>query len=172
MTDDGRESVIGRLEKSFSSYYDVERIDDGTELRMVASFHSRGESYLLTRSVNLWSVEDHEYVYVFSVGVLDEETFDRCMASSLRDGTDRIHTSTEHRSSTITSIFICDSISHLITKKIKRHTYHRNFKMTLHGWMDHRVAAFGSDTGLIVTDRLGRDLAEIISRSVGNSDNR
>lgn len=50
---------VDRLLQSYSAYYDVEECDE-RDLVAKARFHSRGEKYLLTRSVNLWSVEDNE----------------------------------------------------------------------------------------------------------------
>ena len=52
---------VDRLLETYSVYYDVETCEEG-DLVAKACFHSRGEKYLLTRSVNLWSVEDNEYV--------------------------------------------------------------------------------------------------------------
>ena len=63
---------VDRLLQSYSAYYDVEECDE-RDLVAKARFHSRGEKYLLTRGVNLWSVEDHEYVFFFEGTSLDAE---------------------------------------------------------------------------------------------------
>lgn len=65
-----RSEAVERLLGSYSAYYDIVPIGRG-DLVARCDFHFRGEKYLLTRGVNLWSEEDHEYVYVFSGGRLD-----------------------------------------------------------------------------------------------------
>ena len=163
-------SRLDRILEQYSAYYDVTRIGGDGRPAAVAVFHSRGERYLLTRTVNMWAVEDHEYVFFFSVDGLDDSTYRNCMDISLSRGMEMIHPSSEHRSSTITSIIICDSISQSVTKEIKRHSHHRSFRMILDGWMDHRVVAVPKLSDGIVSDRFGREVAETIRRSVGNSD--
>lgn len=164
-------SRLDRILEPYSAYYDVTRMDRDGGPAAIAQFHSRGEKYLLTRSINMWSMEDHEYVFFFTVGDLDDAVYGSCMDISLSEGMFMIHPSSEHRSSTITTIIICDSISQSVTKKIKRHNHHRSFKMTLNGWMDHRVVAV-SASGEVVSDRLGREISENIRRSAGNSDHQ
>lgn len=164
-------SRLDRILEPYSAYYDVTRTDREGGPAAIAQFHSRGEKYLLTRSINMWSMEDHEYVFFFTVGDLDDTTYGSCMDISLSEGMSMIHPSSEHRSSTITTIIICDSVSQSVTKEIKRHRHHRSFKMTLNGWMDHRVVAVPA-SGEVVSDRLGREISENIRRSAGNSDHR
>lgn len=163
-------SRLDRILEQYSAYYDVTRIDGDGCPAATAVFHSRGEKYLLTRSVNMWSVEDHEYVFFFTVGDLDGSVYEKCMDISLSKGMEMVHPSSEHRSSTITTIVICDSISQSVAKEIKRHSHHRSFRMTLDGWMDHRVVAVPPLPDGIVSDRFGREVAESIRRGVGNSD--
>lgn len=165
-------SRLDRILDQYSAYYDVARVEGDGRPAATAVFHSRGERYLLTRSVNMWAVEDHEYVFFFTVGDLDEAAYESCIDISLSEGMDMIHPSNEHRSSTITTIIICDSVSQSVAKEIKRHSHHRSFRMTLDGWMDHRVVAVPPSPADMVSDRLGREVAESIRRGVGNSDDR
>ena len=77
--------AVDRLTRSYSGYYDVSPCDEG-DLVARAEFHSRGEKYLLVRGVNLWSVEDHEYVYVFAGDKLDGETLEHALQVSIDKG--------------------------------------------------------------------------------------
>ena len=89
---------VDRLLQSYSAYYDVEECDE-QGLVAKARFHSRGEKYLLTRSVNLWSVEDNEYVFIYAGDHLDPEGLEHAIQMSSETGMSMIKPSSEHRSS-------------------------------------------------------------------------
>lgn len=153
------EKVVDRLLQSYSTYYDIETCDD-QDLVAKASFHSRGEKYLLTRSVNLWSVEDNEYVFVYAGDHLSREDMERAVRTSSDTGLGMIEPGPEHRSSMITTILIYDKIDGNCAESIKKFREHRNFGFMLRGWMDHRVAALETSTSTIVSNRAGRDVAK------------
>ena len=157
MEQDAR-AAVDRLIRSYSGYYNVSPCDEG-DLVARAEFHSRGEKYLLVRSVNLWSVEDHEYVYVFAGDRLDPETFERALQMSIDEGMERINPCPEHHCSLISTIFIYGSIDKCIPKRISKYRNHRDFLFMLRGWMDHRVAALETSTGTVGSNRAGRDVA-------------
>lgn len=169
MNDEKRAERLERLEASLSAYYDIIPADEG-ELVMRAEFHARGEKYLVIREVNMWSAEDHDYVYVYSGGHLDGRTFDRNVSHTLEDGMARIRPGPEHRSSTLTSIMIYDSIDKCTAKTLKRYSYHRSFRMMLNGWMDHRVSAVITDSSEVVLDRRSGGLRKSLERIATDSD--
>lgn len=76
---------VDRLLETYSVYYDVETCEEG-DLVAKACFHSRGEKYLLTRSVNLWSVEDNEYVFVYAGDRLDPDGLEHAIKTSSETG--------------------------------------------------------------------------------------
>lgn len=159
------------LLESYSRYYDVERCDED-DLFARAEFHSRGEKYLLTRSVNLWSVEDHEYVYFFAGEHLDQESLADARDVSLEEGMSRITPGPDHRSSMITAVLIYNSIDPSCEKAIKSLKEHRDFGLMLRGWMDFRVAAFDASTGRTFSNRAGRDVVRNLGIAARAGENR
>ena len=153
------EKVVDRLLQSYSTYYDIKTCDD-RDLIAKAFFHSRGEKYLLTRSVNLWSVEDNEYVFFYAGDHLDPEGLERAIRMSSDMGMKMIEPGPEHRSSMITTILIFGTMDGNCVESIKKFREHRNFGFMLRGWMDHRVAALETSTSTIVSNRAGRDVAK------------
>ena len=157
---------VDRLLKTYSVYYDVETCEEG-DLVAKACFHSRGEKYLLTRSVNLWSVEDNEYVFVYAGDRLDPDGLEHAIKTSSETGLSMVKPNSEHRSSMITTILIYTSLDKCCTKSIKGYREHRNFGFMLKGWMDHRVAALGISTSTVVSNRAGRDVARNLEAVAG-----
>lgn len=171
MTADDPGALTEALLDRYAAYYDVERCSEG-DLVARAEFHSRGEKYLLTRAVNLWSVEDHEYVFFFSGGSLGRKELEHAHGLSIAEGMSRIEPSSEHRSSLITTVLIYDSIDDACVEEIKSLKLHRDFGFMLKGWMDYRIAALEASSGRSASNRAGRDVVrnlEAVSRRGGSS---
>lgn len=160
-------ATVDRLIQSYSGYYDVDPCEEG-DLVARAEFHSRGEKYLLVRSVNLWSVEDHEYVFVFAGDRLDGEGFDHAIQMSIEEGMGRINPGPEHHCSLISTVFIYGLIDECIPKRISRYRKHRDFNFMLRSWMDHRVASLETSTGTVGSNRAGRDIASNLRAIIKN----
>ena len=171
MIDRKVEAAVDRLLRAYSAYYDVERCHDGN-LVAKAFFHSRGEKYLLTRSVNLWSVEDNEYVFVYAGDELVQEDLEHAIQISSKMGMSMIKPNSEHRSSMITTILIFTTIDKCCVKHIRTYREHRDFGFMLRGWMDHRVAALEMSSLNVVSNRAGRDVAKNLYALAGTESRR
>lgn len=163
MCPERRRDVVDRMLGSYSAYYDIEDVSEG-DLVARMEFHFRGEQYMLTRRVNLWSEEDHEYVYLFSGGSLDEAGLDAALSLSLDDGRSRIVPGRDHRCSTVTTLLVYDSIDDSAAKRIKYHSHHESFRLMLDGWMDHRVVAVDLSSDRILSGRRARDAVSTVRR--------
>lgn len=163
MDPEGRLDLVERIMESYSVYYDVHRITDG-DLVARMDFHFRGEQYMLTRRVNLWSEEDHEYVYLFSGESLDHDGLEDAVSRSLEDGRSRIVPGPDHRRSTITTLLVYGSVDEAAAKRIKRHSHHESYRLMLDGWMDHRVVAVDLGSDRILHGRRARDAVPTIRR--------
>ncbi len=82
-----REEMLERLLASYSSYYDIHRQEPSAEpLKAVCEFHVHSEKYVLVKKAQLWAADSNEYVFIFSVPVLTEEIFSRCLDFAVREG--------------------------------------------------------------------------------------
>lgn len=153
--------MLKGLEAIYSGRYDVFQPDDSPwDLRM--EYHARDSAYILTRSLEMWSAEDHEYVYVYSGDVLDSRTLESRLESSMSDAMTRIVPGNGHRCSTVTTILLYDSITVDAERSLKKHRSHKSFRLSLDGWVDGRVAALVN--GNVTTDRLGKNLRTILEQ--------
>lgn len=155
----------------YSAYYDVARCDEG-DLFARAEFHSRGEKYFLVRNVNLWSVEDHEYVFFFAGERLTPQILERDRQMSIDEGMSRIRPGSNHRSSCITTVLLYDLIDDECFEAIKKIKLHRDFGFMLKGWMDYRIAAVDV-SGTTCYNRAGRDvIRNLTSLRGGDAESR
>ena len=51
--------------------------------------------------------------------------------------------------------------------KLKKQKRRREYKLSLHGWMEFRIAAVDLSTAEITTNRAGKSLAKDLNRLVG-----
>lgn len=131
------------------------------------AFHSRNEQYVLSKKVKLWSAETHEYAYVFSLPELNPESLAVCCDFARDAGLAKIRPHSEHMTSLITAVFVCDHLDDTAASMLKKLRFRKNFLFSLHGWMEFRAAALGLHDGTIVTNPAGKDLQNFLQ---GNLD--
>ena len=148
---------LERLKDSYKHYYDIH--EDGV-WTFRAEFHSKNEGYILSKDAKLWSAEDHEYAYFISSERTGLDFVTSIVESSVEDAMNRITPGPEHRSSLITTVIITGSSDEYCRDFIRRYRYHRDFRMTLHGWVDHAIILV--DTG---NDRVYHNIS---GKSTGN----
>lgn len=158
-----RDTLLARLSEAYTAYFDVEPVQDGSPLKALCAYHSRGSQYVLIKKAELWAAETHEYLYLYSLPRLDFTSLWSFRPARWRTGC--------HAPAPIPSICapICrpwscvirptpDALAQL--QKLKKH---RDFKLSLHGWMEFRIAAVDLSTGDIATNRSGKDLGKSLS---------
>lgn len=153
-----REALEKRLLESYRAYFDVEAVDSGASLKARCAYHSRASQYVLVKKAELWAAENHEYLYLHSLDQLTVEEVERIVEEVLSDGMPRIQPHSEHMYTYLTAVVLCgraepDAVA--LVKKVKKR---REFKLSLHGWMELRIAAVDCSTGEISTNRSARDL--------------
>lgn len=158
-----RETMLTKLNDAYTVYFDEAPVTG--EVPFLAAryaFYSTNECYVLSKKVKLWSAETNEYVYVFSLPELSAEIYDTCRGKALELGMKDIRPHIDHKSSYITALFICDTVTEEAAKTLRRTRHHKDFLFSLHGWMDFRTAAVELSSGKVTVNRAGRDLADFI----------
>ena len=163
-----RSSMLAKLNDAYAVYFDKEPVEaDMPRLAACYAFHSADECFVLSRKVKLWRTEINEFVYVFSVPELTADIYDECRGKALELGMSRIRPHIEHKSSFITALFICDSVTEDAAKAVRGTRHHKDFLFSFHGWMDFRAAALDLSSGTAAVNRAGRDLAQFLLGNLG-----
>ena len=145
-----RDTLLARLSEAYTAYFDVEPVQDGSPLKALCAYHSRGSQYVLIKKAELWAAETHEYLYLYSLPRLDFTSLVELQARTLEDGMPRIRPHSQHMCTYLSAVVLCDQAD-------------RDFKLSLHGWMEFRIAAVDLSTGDIATNRSGKDLGKSLS---------
>lgn len=160
------EALTQALLNSYEAYYDVARVDDDTPLVATCDFHSTSEQYVLTKKAKLWAAETNEYVFLFHVPQLTHQTLTQCRELALEQGMKKIHPHSEHMYSHITAILLCGETGPDALEELKRYKKSANFKLSLHGWMEYRIAAVDLSTAEVTTNRKGKELIKSLRRVI------
>lgn len=158
------ETVLEKLKKAYAAYFDIEEIDDGTGLKAVCAYHTRNSQYVLVKKAELWAAENHEYLYLWDIGTLDGAAVEKIFRHTLADGEPRIKPHTQHMYTYLTAVALFDSASPDALEQLKKLKRRREFKLSLHGWMEFRIAAVDLSTGEITVNRAGKALAKDLER--------
>lgn len=151
---------------TLSAYYDIEPVKNRTPLQAICSFHARDSRYVLSKKAELWAAEHHEYLYLYSVSHLDLETLRSLWEQMLEDGIPRIKPHIQHMYTYLTAVIFYETAEADALEQLKRFKRRREFKLSLHGWMESRIAAVDRSTAALTVNRAGRTLKKDLGHMV------
>jgi len=158
------EQVLEELKSAYAAYYDVEGVHDGSALKALCSYHTRDSQYVLVKKAELWAAESHEHLYLWDAGHLDAALLDQIFQRTLADGEPRVKPHSQHMYTYLTAVVLYDSADPSALDQLKKRKKRREFKLSLHGWMEFRIAAVDLSTGEITVNRAGKALAKDLKR--------
>ena len=156
--------ALDRLKRAYAAYYDIEDIEDGTPLKALCAYHMRDSQYVLVKKAELWAAENHEYLYLCAVDHLDEGAVDQIFQRVLEDGEPRIRPHAQHMYTYLTALILYDRTDPQTLARLTKLKRRREYKLSLHGWMEFRIAAVDVSTGEITVNRSGRSMAKELRR--------
>ncbi len=166
------QAAVECLKQAYAAYYDVESVEDETALKAICSFHSRDSQYVLVKKAELWAAESHEYLYLWELDRLDGAAVDEIFRRVLSDGTPRVKPHAEHMSTYLTAVVLYETADSQALEKLKKLKKHQDYRLSLHGWMEFRIAAVDLSTAEVTANRSGRvmekDLKRLLDRTILN----
>ncbi|MDO4293904.1 MAG: hypothetical protein Q4C65_11835 [Eubacteriales bacterium] len=159
-----RRDAAQYLDTALSVHYDIERPKDDPSLLAVYAFHSRDARYVLVKRAELWAAEHHEYLYLYSMERLTREAAELCWKRMLEDGRPRVRPHAQHMYTYLTAVILYEQAEPEALEAIRRLKQRREFKLSLHGWMESRIAAVDITTAALTTNRAGKALKKDFGR--------
>jgi hypothetical protein len=158
------EQVLEGLKKAYAAYFDIEDIHDGTTLKARCGYHMRDSQYVLVKKAELWAAETHEYLYLWDAGHLDLDGVEDIFRRTLDDGEPRVKPHAQHMYTYLTAVALYDSADPDALAQLKKLKKRREFKLSLHGWMEFRIAAVDLSNGEITVNRAGKAMGKDLKR--------
>lgn len=160
------QTVTWKLISFYTAYYDIEPVEDGTALKALCAYHSRDSQYVLSKKAELWAAENHEYLYLWDAGELDGAGVEEIYRRVLADGEPRVKPHAQHMSTYLTAVVLYDSADPKTLTQLKKLKKRREFRLSLHGWMEFRIAAVDVSTAKVTANRAGKPLEKDLERMV------
>ena len=159
-----RAAVEEDLKYAYASNYDIRSVQDGSALKALCSYHQRNSQYVLMKKAELWAAESHEYLYLWSLDVLDENALQYIVQFVLEDGEPRIKPHSQHMYTYLSAVVLYEKADTKALDRLKTLKKRREFKLSLHGWMEFRIAAVDVSTGEITVNRSGKTMERDLKR--------
>lgn len=161
---------LDKLLNAYSHHYNVERDTavEGGFFPASAEFYLRDENRLLTKEHIYYAVEQHEYAYFFLAGHLDEAALREQIALSQRAGLARVRPHKEHMCSYVTLVILADTIDPQAAALLTKTRLRKNYRFTLYGWMEYRIAAMECSTGRFYSNPAGREARKTLENNFGD----
>lgn len=158
---------LEKLLTAYAHYFDVARDVEveGGSFPAAADYHFREENYVATRAHTIYASEQHEYVYFYTAEHLDLAALQKEIDLSREAGRKRVIPHGEHMYSYVTLVILADTIDEDAKKALKRYRYRKNFWLTLHGWMEYRIAAMEISSMTFLSNPAGREVRKNLEQN-------
>lgn len=157
-----RDTLLARLSEAYTAYFDVEPVQDGSPESTVRLSLPR-LSVCTDQKGGAVGGGDPRIPLPILPPRLDFTSLVELQARTLEDGMPRIRPHSQHMCTYLSAVVLCDQADPDALAQLQKLKKHRDFKLSLHGWMEFRIAAVDLSTGDIATNRSGKDLGKSLS---------
>ncbi|MDY6084947.1 MAG: hypothetical protein SPI25_06880 [Dialister sp.] len=155
-----RTLALDKLLTGYKRYYNITRFDGalgigdvreaetilppalppGNELTAVCEYYERSGQHLFLKSNELWSANQEEFIFLFSISHLTKDLYECCRDYAYEAGMDMAHIGKGHMYTYISPIFVCDSADEDAKRALKKCGIYKSFLFSFHGWMEFHNA--------------------------------
>lgn len=155
------------LRRKLIQYFDF-RDTDSFKLFSICLFaeHKRSsEKFFFTKRINLYRIENFEYVIVTEVEHLTMEQLETYY-QKIREGIPEIVNPTSgHMSSIVTLVLLtAEPVKDGLAKHVKTLKYHKDFFFTLRGWADLALLVVSLTDGVVYANDMGKKVKQPYER--------
>ncbi len=157
------QTVLEKLLKSYSSYYNVNTDDPAGPFLAEAVFDMHGEEYFLVKSAKVSEIDSREFVFFAGTDLLNEEELAKLDERAWLEGMNRVVVKANHRNSDVILIILAERFAEDIDKAVKKTKHYKSYRFGLRGWSSYKLIAYELSTGRICYNRLGSDLKKLFA---------
>jgi S-adenosylmethionine/arginine decarboxylase-like enzyme len=159
------------LLEAYSHHYNINgetQTEFGT-YPATADFFVRDENYAFSKKAVISAFEQYEYAYFYTAEHLDEEGARTLLDNTLKAGMARIRPHKEHKYSYVTLVILADTITPEAKKLIQKTRFQKNFRLSLHGWMEYHIAALECSTQSFLSNPGGKGARKNLEQNFRSS---
>ena len=161
---ENRRDAIDKILQAYMPFYNIHKVENDTPVTFRCDYFAENEGHFISKKAKLWTAAQEQFIYFADIEKMDMDVFNSVNNYVLSDGMDRLNIGPGHMSSEIVSVFICSECSDEIYNKVKKSTVRKNFRFTLHGWMDFFPVGVSIKDRKVISSGAGKDMVRSISR--------
>jgi len=165
------EERLDVLLEAYSHHYNVIRGAEGDPYPATAEFFVRDENYAFSKKVVLSAFEQYDYTYFYLADHLDAAGAKQLLDRTLEIGMSRVCPHKEHKSSYVTLVILANTIDEEAKKLIRKTRFQKNFRLSLHGWMEYHIAAMECSTLSFLSNPGGKGTRKTLESNFGSREN-
>ncbi len=160
------DDIFNTLTETYGGYYNIDK--DGALPPFDATGYLSNESqqYFLVKAAHIASVNSYEHVYFKKCDELDIGTLNDLDRTAWEDGLSRVRPSADHKNTDVALIVIADRVLEEVKSAIDTYKHSKNYKLGFFGFSNYRLVVIEALSGLILTNRRGRDLKDFIAHII------
>ena len=164
---------LDKLLDAYSHHYNVVRDveADGVCYPAAADFFMRDENYAFSKKAVLSAYEQYDYTYFYLADHLDAGGAKKVLDQTLQVGLARVKPHKEHKSSYVTLVILANTIDEEAKKLIRKTRFQKNYRMSLHGWMEYHIAAMECSTMSFLSNPAGKGARKTLESNFGPQEN-
>ncbi len=161
------------LLEAYSHHYNITRDVETPEgnYPAEADFFMRDENYAFSKKAVISAYEQYDYTYFYMADHLDEEGTQALLDRTLKVGMARIRPHKEHKSSYVTLVILANTMTPEAKKLIEKTRFQKNFRLSLHGWMEYHIAAMECSTLSFLSNPGGKGARKTLEANFGSKAN-
>ena len=165
------EERLDVLLEAYSHHYNVIRGAEGDPYPATAEFFVRDENYAFSKKVVLSAFEQYDYTYFYLADHLDAAGAKQLLDRTLEIGMSRVCPHKEHKSSYVTLVILANTIDEEAKKLIRKTRFQKNFRLSLHGWMEYHIAAMECSTHSFLSNPGGKGARKNLEQNFSSKSN-
>lgn len=167
-----KEEIFEKLIDAYAGYYNIERARDKTEEgrdKVPEPFDALGflaneaQQYFLVKAAGIADVNSYEYVYFKKCRSLDPDMLQELDRTAWEDGISRVKPYSGHKNTDVALIVTADELTSGVREAVPAYRHSKNYKLGLYGFSNYRLVVIEARSGLILTNRRGKDLRDFVT---------
>lgn len=175
--------ALQKLLAGYERYYNITRFDgspgsgghreaaqvsppdlpEGNHLAAVCEYYERCGQHLFLKSNEIWSANQEEFIFLFSIDHLTKELYKACETYAYETGLAMAHIGKGHMYTYISPVFVCNSADADAKKALEKCSIYKNFLFSFHGWMEFHNACLDASSKTLHFNRRGKCMKKNLS---------
>lgn len=159
------ENYVEKIENRLTNYFEIERNFeyDNEIIDLKGKYSCENFKYVLSKKVNLYSFENHEFVFAKEFENLDINKLNSFIDTIEKSVEDFVQPSETHMSTDITGVLVVynELEDSEIIKRVKKYKFYKSFAYGFKGWTNIKLVLVNIHNKEVITNKRGKEVSKV-----------